>query len=34
MAKFSLVFWACAIWAGRMLSETYIYLTYGHKYAR
>jgi hypothetical protein len=34
MAKFSLVFWVCAIWAGRMLSETYIYLTYGHKYAR
>ena len=34
LAKFSLAFWICAIWAGRMLSETYTYITYGHKYAR
>jgi len=34
LAKFSLVFWIAAIWAGRMLSETYTYITYGHKYAR
>ena len=34
LAKFSLFFWIFAVWAGRMLSETYIYLTYGHKYAR
>ena len=33
-AKFSLVFWIGAVWAGRMLSETYTYITYGHKYAR
>lgn len=34
LAKFSLAFWIAAIWAGRMLSETYTYITYGHKYAR
>jgi hypothetical protein len=34
LAKFSLFFWIFAVWAGRMLSETYIYLTYGHRYAR
>ena len=34
LAKFSLVFWIAAVWAGRMLSETYTYITYGHKYAR
>lgn len=34
LAKFSIFFWIFAIWAGRMLSETYIYITYGHKYAR
>jgi hypothetical protein len=34
LAKFSLFFWIFAVWAGRMLSETYIYITYGHKYAR
>jgi hypothetical protein len=34
LAKLSIVFWVFAVWAGRMLSETYIYITYGHKYAR
>ncbi len=34
LAKFSLVFWIGAVWAGRMLSETYTYITYGHRYAR
>jgi hypothetical protein len=34
LAKFSLFFWIFAIWAGRMLSETYTYITYGHRYAR
>ena len=34
MAKWSLVFWIGAITAGRLLSETYTYLTYGHHVAR
>lgn len=34
MATLSLVLWIGAISAGRMLSETYTYITYGHKYAR
>jgi hypothetical protein len=34
LAKFSIFFWIGAVWAGRMLSETYTYITYGHKYAR
>jgi hypothetical protein len=34
LAKLSLFFWIGAIWAGRMLSGTYTYLTYGHHYAR
>ncbi len=32
MAKWSLFFWIGAISAGRLLSETYTYLTYGHRY--
>ena len=34
MAKCSLLFWLGAITAGRLLSETYTYLTYGHSVAR
>jgi hypothetical protein len=34
MAKISLALWISAIGAGRLLSETYVYLTYGHKYLR
>lgn len=34
MAKFSLCFWILAIGAGRLLSETYTYITYGHPYPR
>ena len=30
MAKFSLVFWTCAVCAGRLLSETARYFFYGH----
>lgn len=29
IAKFSLFFWIAAIAAGRLLSETYVYITYG-----
>lgn len=32
MAKWSLFFWIGAILAGSLLSETYTYLTYGHRY--
>ena len=34
MAKLSLLLWIGAISAGRMLSETHVYITYGHRYAR
>lgn len=34
MAKFSLFFWIGAISTGRMLSETFLYITYGHIYPR
>jgi hypothetical protein len=34
LAKWSLFFWIGAITAGRLLSETYTYLTYGHYVAR
>jgi hypothetical protein len=34
MAKFSLFFWIVAISAGRFLSETFLYITYGHIYPR
>jgi hypothetical protein len=30
LAKLSLFFWFVAISLGRLLSETYTYLTYGH----
>ena len=30
MARFSLLFWVCAVSAGRMLSETSRYFFYGH----
>lgn len=33
MAKFSLFFWISAITAGRLLSETARYITYGHPWA-
>jgi hypothetical protein len=34
MAKWSLFFWTGAILAARLLSETYIYMTYGQRYLR
>lgn len=33
LAKWSLAFWFCAVWAGRMLSETAIWETFGHRAA-